>query len=109
MSRATERQEAGPFHVGRAPGAGRRLRSARGQGRAAQKASVVPAVGAAVPERVKTAVHIARSIQAEPASMNRILEGQGMAREDFEEMPYEIATDPVLSEAYVRELGNEPR
>ena len=65
-----------------------------------------PATGAEVPESVKKAAAIARAIQADPDSMDRILEDEGMTREDFEDLLYEIAADPVLSEAYVRELGS---
>jgi len=59
-----------------------------------------------VPARVKQAADIARAIQADPESMDRILDGEGMTREQFEDLLYEIAADPVLSEAYVRELGS---
>jgi hypothetical protein len=67
-------------------------------------ATTAPA-GTSVPERVKTAARIARAIRADPATVDRTLQERGMTREEFDDLLYEIAADPVLSTAYVRELG----
>lgn len=66
--------------------------------------AAAPATEAEIPERVQKAAAIARAIQTDPDSTDRILEDHGMTLEELEKLLYEIAADPVLSEAYVRAL-----
>lgn len=50
--------------------------------------------------RVEKAVTVANAIAADPDSADEILEKNGLDREKFEELMYEIAKDPELSESY---------
>lgn len=50
--------------------------------------------------RVEKAVTVANAIAADPDSADAILEKNGLDREKFEELMYEIAKDPALSESY---------
>jgi hypothetical protein len=52
------------------------------------------------PERVRLAADIAREIKNTPGEGAAILEKHGMTREDFEQLLYEIAADPELSQAF---------
>jgi hypothetical protein len=62
-----------------------------------------PADAAEVPAldpKVEQAVNIANKISATPESADTILEAEGMDREAFEQLLYEIARDPDLSKSY---------
>jgi hypothetical protein len=56
--------------------------------------------GAAVPEKAARAARIADAIAAEPDRADAILEENGLSREEFEALLYEIAEDEALSQAY---------
>ena len=52
------------------------------------------------PEIVRQAVAITQEIEADPDAVEQILERHGLSVEQFEEMMYEISSDPALSRAY---------
>jgi hypothetical protein len=54
----------------------------------------------AVSETVSKAVAVAKQIEASPDDIDAILEQHGLTVETFEDMLYEISSDPELSEAY---------
>jgi len=58
------------------------------------------AQGAELPEIVRTAITVAREIEADPANTEAILADHGLTAESFEEMLYDISGDPELSRAY---------
>jgi hypothetical protein len=51
-------------------------------------------------ETVSKAVAVAKEIEANPDDVDAILEQHGLTLETFEDMLYEISSDPELSEAY---------
>ena len=53
-----------------------------------------------LPEIVRTAVTVAREIDADPDNSEAILKRHGLTLEAFEEMLYDISGDPELSQAY---------
>ena len=52
------------------------------------------------PEVVRQAVAITQEIEADPDAADQILARHGLTVEQFEEMMYEISSDPALSRAY---------
>lgn len=66
-----------------------------------------PSVAAAEAESddpVDRAVAIGKAIKAEPDRTEEILAERGMTIEELEELMYEIAADPELSERYQEEM-----
>ncbi|HET9252098.1 MAG TPA: hypothetical protein VFP58_08285 [Candidatus Eisenbacteria bacterium] len=60
-----------------------------------------PAAGAApTVEQAREAGAIARAIENEPNRMSEILSAHGMTAESLEDLMFEIAKDPKLTEAY---------
>jgi hypothetical protein len=59
-----------------------------------------PASGAPTVEQAREAGTVARAIQDEPNRMSAILAEHGMTAESFENMIFEIAKDPKLTDAY---------
>jgi hypothetical protein len=55
---------------------------------------------AALPEIVQTAVAIAKEIEADPDSVEAVLERHGLDPDGFDDMMYQISVDPDLSKAY---------
>ena len=55
---------------------------------------------AAQQEIVDKAVTIAKALEEAPEAMAGVLASHSMSEEDFNELFYEIAADPVLTEAY---------
>lgn len=51
-------------------------------------------------DSVRTAVGIARELEADPEAAEAILERHGMTTEEFDEMMYDIAADPELARQY---------
>lgn len=58
------------------------------------------AVSVVVPEWVAPVAAVANAIEARPAAADSILAANGMTREEFESRLFEIAADPMLTEAY---------
>ena len=54
---------------------------------------------------VAHAVELARIVRADPANAEAALAEKGVSLEEFEEMLFDIAADPVQSDAYVAALG----
>jgi len=54
---------------------------------------------------VERAAEIAKAIDADPDSAERILQDHGLTVEQFEDMMYEISADPELSKAYEAALA----
>jgi hypothetical protein len=54
---------------------------------------------------VTRAAEITKAMNADPSAVERILETHGVTPEEFEEMMYEIAADPALSQAYEAALA----
>jgi len=67
-----------------------------------QQAAETPAheTQSALPDVVEKAVTIAKEIEADPDAVEEILERHGLDAEQFENMIYEISSDPELSRAY---------
>src|SRR5262245_18708804 len=55
--------------------------------------------------KVNKAATIAASIQASPDNADAILRQNGMTEQQFEDLMYEIAADPAMSEAYNARVG----
>ena len=51
-------------------------------------------------EKAREAGQMAAAIEKEPKRLSEILEAHGMTGEGFQELIYEIARDPELTEAY---------
>jgi hypothetical protein len=68
--------------------------------------STTPPVESASPasDQVRLAVTVAKEIEADPDRVDAILEEHGLTEETFEELLYEIAEDPVLSQEYQQAL-----
>ena len=64
--------------------------------------SEAPPASSGVPsvEQAREAGAIARAIESEPNRMSEILSEHGMTAESLENLMFEIARDPKLSEAY---------
>jgi hypothetical protein len=62
--------------------------------------AATPQAATAVSETVSKAVAVAKQIEANPDDIDAILEQHGLTVETFEDMLYEISSDPELSEAY---------
>lgn len=61
---------------------------------------VAPPPAPAVPEQVQKAVKIANAIEKDPSRIEAILTENGVTREQFEGMLYDIAADPALASSY---------
>lgn len=57
-----------------------------------------------VPAQVAKALVVAKAVQADPSKAEAALEANGMSRDEFEALMYEIAADPELSRAYAAGL-----
>jgi|GEM_PF-6737474 len=55
--------------------------------------------------RVDTAVRIAQSVQANPDRADAVLREHGMTVEEYEDLMYEIAADPAMSEEFNSRMG----
>jgi hypothetical protein len=60
---------------------------------------------AASSTKVDTAVAIAREMDANPQQADQVLQKRGMSEQQFEDLMYEIASDPSLSDQYSKKLG----
>jgi hypothetical protein len=78
----------------KAPPAAQKTPDAEGGG------NQVEAEAPSLDPKVEQAVNLANKISAEPESADSILEAEGMDREAFEKLLYEIARDPELSKSY---------
>ncbi len=58
---------------------------------------------AAVPERVRLAVLIARAVEENPAAAESLLTAYGLTPQAYDSLMYEIAADPTLTLAFDRE------
>jgi hypothetical protein len=59
----------------------------------------------ATSSKVDTAVAIAREMEANPEQAEQVLQKRGMTEQQFEDLMYEIASDPALSDQYSKKLG----
>jgi hypothetical protein len=55
---------------------------------------------AGIDKRVQRAAMLAKKIEAEPEQAGDILDAAGLARDDFEDLIFEISTDPGLAKQY---------
>lgn len=55
--------------------------------------------------KVDKAAAIARAIQARPENADEILRQNNMTERQYEDLLYEIAADPAMSEAYNARMG----
>ena len=79
--------------------------SSNGGGTTEEAATTVP--GAPTVEQAREAGTIARAIESEPNRMSAILAEHGMTAEGFENLMFEIAKDPKLTEAYEEAKGGD--
>lgn len=63
--------------------------------------------GQALPEAVRTAVAVAHGLEATPDDIEGVLSAQGLTVEKYEDLMYEISSDPVLREAYNSAISHE--
>ena len=68
-------------------------------------ATATDAEAAALPDKVETAVAIARELATDPGDAQAILDRHGLTEEGFDDLMYEIAADPELTAAYRDALG----
>lgn len=68
-------------------------------------AGTEPARAGAQPSKVDTAAAIARAMKADPDRADEVLQRYGMTEQQFEDLMYEIAADPEMSEAYAKQVG----
>ncbi|HGG57727.1 MAG TPA: hypothetical protein ENK31_08025 [Nannocystis exedens] len=66
----------------------------------AKEVKEAPEAPEALDPRVEKAVTVANAIAKDPDSADAILEKNGLDRDTFEALMYEIAKDPELSELY---------
>jgi hypothetical protein len=71
----------------------------------ADRASGDSTTSVSTDDLVTRAAEITKAMDADPAAVESILETHGVTPEEFEEMMYEIAADPALSEAYEAALA----
>ncbi len=76
-----------------------------GQGEAARAEMAGRGHDAPAANKGEKAARIASEIQADPDNAAMILDRHGMTQEAFEQLLYEVAADPVLSEAYNRAMN----
>jgi hypothetical protein len=62
-------------------------------------------LSAAESAKVETAAAVARELRSNPAAADEVLRRHGMTEQRFEELMYEIAEDPEMSEAYAKRVG----
>jgi hypothetical protein len=55
--------------------------------------------------KVDRAAAIARQIRANPSAADEVLRQHGMTEQQFEDLMYEIAEAPEMSEAYAKKVG----
>jgi hypothetical protein len=55
---------------------------------------------AGIDTRVQRAAMLAKKIEAEPEKAGDILDAAGLARDEFEDLIFEISTDPGLAKQY---------
>ena len=55
--------------------------------------------------KVDRAAAVANAIKADPSRADEVLRQHGMTEKEFEDLMYEIAADPALSEAYNAKVG----
>jgi len=65
----------------------------------------LPALTSAQQLRVDRAVAMAKAIEANPDAGDEILKQHGMTEEGFEDLLFDIAGDPAMSQAYLEQLG----
>lgn len=53
-----------------------------------------------LPKSVRTAVAVAYGLEATPNDIEGVLQRQGLTVEQYEDLMYEISSDPALREAY---------
>ena len=68
-------------------------------------ATTAPAKPAGSSAKVDTAAAIAREMQANPDQSDQVFQKHGMTEQQFEDLMYEIASDPVMSEQYANKVG----
>ena len=74
-------------------------------GNASTESVVTPATGAPTVEQAREAGTIARAIESEPGRVSEILAEHGMTAESLDNLIFEIAKDPKLTEAYEAAKG----
>jgi hypothetical protein len=79
--------------------------SSSSNGDASTESAATPATGAPTVEQAREAGTIARAIESEPNRMSEILAEHGMTAESLENLMFEIAKDPKLTEAYENAKG----
>jgi hypothetical protein len=55
--------------------------------------------------RVDKAVAVAKAVEANPGRADAVLREHGMTAQQFEDLMYEIAADPAMSEEYEARMG----
>ena len=64
-----------------------------------------PGATTTTPPKAAQAAAIAKDLRANPDDADAILAKHGMTRQQFEDLMYEIAADPAMSEAYTAKVG----
>jgi hypothetical protein len=80
--------------------------SSSSTGDGSTESAAPPAAGAPTVEQAREAGTIARAIESEPNRMSEILAEHGMTAEGLENLMFEIAKDPKLTEAYEDAKGS---
>jgi hypothetical protein len=87
------------------------LAGCSGNGSSATSATAAPAPAARAgalstsqQSRVDKAAAIARAIESSPSSADAALQQHGMTEQQFEDLMYEIAADPEMSQAYAAKM-----
>ena len=81
--------------------------SSNGGGSTESPAPATTVSGAPTVEQAREAGAIARAIENEPNRMSAILAEHGMTAESLENLMFEIAKDPKLTEAYEEAKGGD--
>jgi hypothetical protein len=63
------------------------------------------ALSGAESAKVEKAAAIARELRADAGAADAVLRRHGMTEQQFEDLMYEIAEDPEMSEAYAKRAG----
>jgi hypothetical protein len=74
--------------------------SSSSNGDGSTESAATPATGAPTVEQAREAGTIARTIESEPGRVSEILAEHGMTAESLDNLIFEIAKDPKLTEAY---------
>lgn len=64
-----------------------------------------PPANTATSPKVEKAVAVARDLENTSTSVDQVLQKHGLTEQQYEDLMYEIASDPTLSDQYSAKLG----